>query len=204
MREKWDERYGEKQYAYGVQPNNYLKEQLSKITEGKILFPAEGEGRNATYAATLGWSVFAFDQSIEGRKKAIQLASKSHVVIDYKVGELQSIKYLLNEFDAIALIYAHFPASCKSDYHKILTTYLRPGGILIFEAFSKNHLTYVTQNPNVGGPRDIETLFSLGEVKSDFSDFEVIELVETEIELHEGIYHNGKGSVIRFVGRKND
>ena len=27
-------------------------------------------------------------------------------------------------------------------------------------------------------------------------------LVEKEIELNEGLFHNGKGSVIRFVGRK--
>jgi len=204
MKEKWDERYGEKQYAYGEQPNNYLKEQLSNVTPGKILFPAEGEGRNAVYAATLGWKVFAFDQSIEGNKKAVQLASKNNVEVDYKVGEFQSIKYPPNEFDAIGLIYAHFPANNKSEYHKILTTYLRPGGIIIFEAFSKNHLTHVAQNPNVGGPRDLETLFSIEEVKSDFSNFEIIELTETEIELHEGRYHNGKGSVIRFVGRKKN
>jgi hypothetical protein len=52
-------------------------------------------------------------------------------------GEFQSIGYQENQFDAIALIYAHFPADKKSSYHKILTTYLRPGGIF-FEAFSKS------------------------------------------------------------------
>ncbi len=45
-------------------------------------------------------------------------------------------------------------------------------------------------------------LFSIEEIKSDFKDFETLELKEQEIELHEGQFHNGKGSVIRFVGRK--
>jgi hypothetical protein len=79
---------------------------------------------------------------------------------------------------------------------------LRKGGILIFEAFSKKHLEYVTKNDKVGGPRDIESLFSIEEIKADFSNYEVLELLEKEIVLNEGLFHNGTGSVIRFVGRK--
>ena len=40
------------------------------------------------------------------------------------------------------------------------------------------------------------------ELKADFKGFEILLLEETEIYLSEGKYHNGKGSVIRFVGRK--
>ncbi len=57
-------------------------------------------------------------------------------------------------------------------------------------------------NEKVGGPRDLPSLFSVDEVKLDFADYDIIQLEETEIELHEGLHHNGKGSVIRFVGRK--
>ena len=202
MKEKWNDRYSIKEYAYGEQPNSYLKEQLNNIPAATILFPAEGEGRNAVYAATLGWKVFAFDLSSEGKKKAIQLAKKHNVEINYEVGEFQSLNYQANQFDAIALIYAHFPANKKSIYHKILATYLRPGGIVIFEAFSKKHLDYVTKNEKVGGPKNIAELFSIDEIKEDFENFEIIELAEQEIELNEGLFHNGKGSVIRFTGQK--
>ena len=61
MKEKWDDRYSIKEFAYGEQPNNYFKEQLVKIPAGTILLPAEGEGRNAVYAATNNWKVFAFE-----------------------------------------------------------------------------------------------------------------------------------------------
>jgi 2-polyprenyl-3-methyl-5-hydroxy-6-metoxy-1,4-benzoquinol methylase len=202
MKEKWDDRYSNKEFAYGEQPNNYLKTQLDKISPGKILFPAEGEGRNSVYAATLGWRVWAFDLSIEGKKKAVQLAEKHGVEINYEVGEFQSLTYSESQFDAIVLIYAHFPADTKSAYHKKLTTYLRPGGIVIFEAFSKKHLEYVLKNEKVGGPKEIGVLFSIDEIKSDFENFEILQLAEEEIELSEGLFHNGKGSVIRFVGRK--
>lgn len=199
---KWDDRYRDKEFAYGEQPNEYLKEQLERLAPGKILFPAEGEGRNAVFAAQLGWSVSAYDISIEGQKKALQLAQKKNVSIDYQIGELESLHYHEEQFDAIALIYAHFPAAIKSATHRSLDTYLRKGGTIIFEAFSKNHIDYIAKNENVGGPRDIASLFSVEEIKSDFVNYDFIELKETEISLNEGMYHNGQASVIRFLGRK--
>ena len=200
--ERWNERYSKDEFAYGEQPNNYLKEQLEKLDIGSMLFPAEGEGRNAVFAAKLGWTVSAFDISIEGKNKALRLAETNKVKIDYQVGELQTLNYNAGQFDALALIYAHFPADIKSVYHKTLDKYLRKKGLIIFEAFSKRHIDYISKDEKVGGPKDIAMLFSIDELKSDFVNYEIIELVETEIELNEGLFHNGKGSVIRFVGRK--
>lgn len=200
--DRWNERYSKDEFAYGEQPNNYLKEQLKKLNVGSILFPAEGEGRNAVFAAKHGWTVSAFDISVEGKKKAIRLAEANKVTIDYQVGELQALNYSTEQFDAIALIYAHFPADIKSSYHKTLDKYLRKNGSIIFEAFSKRHIDYLSNNEKVGGPKDTAMLFSIDELKSDFVNYEIIELEEKEIELNEGLFHNGKGSVIRFVGRK--
>lgn len=200
--ERWNDRYSNKEFAYGEQPNNYLKEQLEKLNPGTILFPAEGEGRNAVFAAKSGWTVSAFDISAEGKNKALKLAEDNNVTIDYQVGELESHNYHSEQFDAIALIYAHFPAEIKSSIHKALDQYLRKDGIVIFEAFSKKHLDYLAKNDKVGGPKDIESLFSIEEIQDDFPNYEIIELEEREIELNEGLFHNGKGSVIRFIGRK--
>ncbi len=199
---RWDERYSSEEFAYGTEPNNYLREQLTRLTPGKILFPAEGEGRNAVFAATQGWQVSAFDISANGRNKALQLAEQQKTSIDYQVGELSTLNYQKEQFDAIALIYAHFPGNIKSSIHQILNQYLRKGGFIIFEAFSKSHLEYIAKNEKVGGPKDIESLFSIEEIKADFPDYDIIELAETEIELNEGLFHNGTGSVIRFVGQK--
>ena len=58
------------------------------------------------------------------------------------------------------------------------------------------------KNEKVGESRNIEALFSTDELQLDFKDYEVILLEEKEIELSEGLYHNGKGSVTRVVGLK--
>ena len=198
----WNERYSDTEFAYGEEANNFLKEQLTKLPTGRILFPADGEGRNSVFAASKDWKVSAFDISKAGKKKALELANKNNVEIDYQVGEINDLNYKSEQFDAIALIYAHFPGNIKSACHKEIEKYLRKGGVIIFEAFSKNHLNYNSKNPAVGGPKDLDTLFSIEEIKSDFSNYEIIELSETEVELNEGKFHIGLGSVIRFVGRK--
>lgn len=66
----------------------------------------------------------------------------------------------------------------------------------------KKHLDFVLKDEKVGGPKDIESLFSIEEIKADFPDYDIIELSETEIELNEGLFHNGTSSVIRFLGKK--
>ncbi|MCF8245842.1 MAG: class I SAM-dependent methyltransferase [Saprospiraceae bacterium] len=202
MKAFYNERYRQPDYAYGELPNEYLKTQLPKFTVGSILFPAEGEGRNAVYAASLGWEVSAFDISEEGQKKAQQLASKRQVALDYQVSGFESLPYLPEQFDAIALIYAHFPTAMKPAFFRILNTYLRKHGVVIFEAFSKKHIAYNSVNEKAGGPKDLDMLYSIEEIKTYFNDFEIIELMEQEVTLQEGLYHNGAGAVIRFVGRK--
>ena len=94
--ERWNDRYSNEAFAYGEEPNLYLKEQLEKLSTGDILFAAEGEGRNAVFAAKLGWNSSAFDISIEGKNKALQLAESNNVSIDYRVGELETLDFKTN------------------------------------------------------------------------------------------------------------
>ena len=160
MKAFWNQRYSEPEFAYGEAPNVFLKTQIDLLAAGKILFPAEGEGRNAVYAAKLGWEVAAFDTSEAGQKKAFVLAEKNGVAIDYIVNSFDNLPYQVAQFDAIGLVYAHFPAHLKSNFHKQLSTYLKPGGKVIFEAFSKKHLEHSSINPKAGGPKNVEMLFS--------------------------------------------
>ena len=112
--ERWDKRYSNDEFAYGEEPNNYLKEQLEKLPPGAILFPAEGEVRNAVFAAKLGWIVSAFDISIEGKSKALQLATANNVTIDYEVGALETLNYcsIINLLlPVLALVYFFLPTN---------------------------------------------------------------------------------------------
>lgn len=199
----WDERYKGQEFAYGKAPNEFFKEWILKFTPGSILMPADGEGRNGVFAATQGWNVTSFDLSSEGKSKALQLAKENQVTLEYIVGDFEQLEFKKESFDAIALIYAHFSSNKKSEFHQRLGYYLKPGGIIIFEAFSKKHLTYYELNPKVGGRLDSETLFSADELRKDFKNYEFLMTPEEqEVILNEGRYHIGTGSVVRLVGRK--
>lgn len=203
MKEMWDERYADFMYAYGIGPNKFLKEAINNYKiEGDILFAAEGEGRNAVFAANKGLNVTAFDISIEGKKKALQLAKNRKVEFDYQVGNLPELPLIEKQYDSAALIYAHFSPALRIDYHKIIGGLIKTGGTIILEGFSENHPEYQEYNPAVGGPKKKELLFSIEMIKQDFPDFEILQLKEVEVELSEGIFHNGIGKVIRFVGKK--
>ncbi|WP_143305880.1 class I SAM-dependent methyltransferase [Chitinophaga vietnamensis] len=199
---KWEERYQEATYAFGKAPNEFFREWLPEFAPGAILMPADGEGRNGVYAAQLGWDVTAFDLSITGQAKALQLARERNVSIDYIVGDLAQLSFDDARFDAIGLIYAHFAAEKKSLFHHKLDACLRPGGIILLEAFSKRHLDYRRAHPEVGGPTEIDMLYSREELLSDFSNYDILLLEDTDVWLDEGESHIGKGAVIRFAGRK--
>lgn len=202
MKEFWNERYREKAFVYGENPNEYLKTKLSGIPVGKVLFPAEGEGRNAVFAATLGWDVFAFDQSEEGKKKAELLAQKCDVQINYTVSDMEQICYPQNSFDALVLIYAHFQSEKRKEYHQKLGSLLKKGGLLILEGFEKKHVEYQKQNTKAGGPKNVSMLYDLEELKSDFKEFDFTEAYECTISLDEGLYHVGQASIVRILAIK--
>jgi SAM-dependent methyltransferase len=201
-KKKWDQRYKEDEFAYGKAPNLFFKEWLSKFRPGAILMPADGEGRNGVFAAQSGWQVTSFDLSAEGQSKALQLAKENNVTLSYIVSDLDQLQFEKESFDAIGLVYAHFSAEKKSIFHKKLSDYLKPGGVIIFEAFSKSHLHFRKLDPKIGGPTDIHMLYDKAEITADFENYNILMLEEEEILLNEGKYHIGKGAVVRFVGIK--
>lgn len=197
MKEQWDERYSAAEYIYGVEPNMWFAEKLKLLKPGKILFPAEGEGRNAVHAATQGWEAIAFDQSTEGQKKALRLATEKGVSINYSLSDLTAYESEPEQFDAIALIFVHMPVEIRQAVHHHLLSFLKPGGYLIFEAFTKEQL-----KNSSGGPRTELLLYEPAYISGDFKGLEFLEFTETTTMLDEGPLHRGEGCVVRLFARK--
>lgn len=196
MKEFWNERFGRSDYIYGKAPNEFFKEKLRTLQKGKLLLPAEGEGRNAVYAALKGWNVTAFDYSEEGQKKALDLAIEYEVKIDYQVHDTNKFDTSEN-YDVIALIFAHFAGEERKTLCQKLDSCLIPGGYLIMEVFSKNQL-----GRESGGPKNLDLLYSKDEIKALFPNIEFMILEESKIILNEGVSHQGEAAVIRAVGMK--
>lgn len=199
MKQFWNERYAEKEFAYGKEPNQFLKENLHKLPEGKILFVAEGEGRNAVFAAQNGYEVVAFDYSESAKNKALTLARERNIRLDYLVSDVMEVPLEPESFDAIVFIFAHFPAVFRKQAYQKLVSFLKPDGKVLFEAFEKNQLQFTS-----GGPKELAMLFSEDEVREEFPSINFDFLKTAIIDLAEGPYHQGKGAVIRFIGTKHE
>lgn len=195
MKAFWNQRYGEAAYAYGKAPNAFLREHLSTLPPGSALFPAEGEGRNAVYAATLGWQATAFDYSEAGRRKAEALAREQDVRIDYQVCEAEAFAFPEATYSLVGLFFAHLPPDNRTLLHRRAVQSLQPGGRIILEGFSKAQLGLPS-----GGPKQASLLFSKEEIAEEFSGLHVQLLEETETTLSEGPYHEGPARVIRLLG----
>jgi SAM-dependent methyltransferase len=196
MKEFWDERFGVEEYAYGIHPNEFFKQSLDGLTPGKIFLPAEGEGRNAVYAARQGWDVTALDYSVKGREKALRLAERSQVMIDYRVGSLFDFS-AADAFDAVGLVFLHFPPAERKMVHAGLIRSLKPGGYIIAELFHKNQI-----RNSSGGPPNIELLYSVEDIRSDFSSLHIEQLEHKTIMLDEGPFHQGSADVVRLLAMK--
>jgi SAM-dependent methyltransferase len=197
MKNEWDERYARQEYIYGTEPNKFLKEQLSLLKPGRILFPAEGEGRNAVFAASIGWETDAFDQSIEGQRKAIKLATHKGVSIDYYIQSLNDWNPEPDQYDCIALIFVHLPEGLRQQVHNAVIRSLKPGGTLLLEAFTLNQLPRTS-----GGPKTAELLFTRELIVSDFKELIFTEFAETQTTLNEGPLHQGLADVIQLTALK--
>lgn len=197
MKDFWEARYATAEFAYGTSPNRFFSDSILRIPPGRMLLPGEGEGRNAVYASLKGWEVDAYDQSHNGAVKAVELAGKEGVTINYTVGSLEMQSFRPLYYDAAALIFLHLSPSIRSAVHMRIVEALRPGGWLIMEAFHTSQLKY-----NTGGPRSVEMLYDRDLLVRDFQGMALLELNEREVELDEGIFHRGKAKVIRLLGRK--
>lgn len=197
----WNERYAGDEFVYGREPNRFFEQEMKRLKPGKLLLPCEGEGRNAVWAARHGWEVSAFDQSSVGKQKAELLAREFGATFDYRVLLMPDLPYPAGSFDVLALIYAHFPETQRRSWHELLGRLVKPGGLVLVEAFSKKQLQY-QQKYRSGGPGDASLLYWGDEVRNDFREFETIRISESEVTLQEGAHHEGQAHVVRFVGRK--
>lgn len=192
----WDQRYAENESVYGLEPNPFFKRFIDSHKPGIILLPAEGEGRNAIYAASKGWKVDAFDFSPVARGKALKRAKDLSLTINYFNSNIEDFK-ADKFYDAIALIYLHLPDEKRRRFHQRVYKALKSGGYMVMEAFAKEQI-----NNNSGGPKDPSLLYDAPAICNDFQFLHMLFCGQKSIILNEGLFHQGKADVLQMIGQK--
>jgi SAM-dependent methyltransferase len=199
----WDQRYSEAGFAYGTEPNDFLKAEYSIIPEGgRVLCLAEGEGRNAVFLARLGYQVTAVDQSSVGLEKAGKLALDHGVEIETIVADLNDFDLGVDQWDGIVSIWAHVPETLRHQLHKQVVAALKKNGVFLLEAYTVRHIDM----EGVGGPppEQADFFMSLDQLYSELEGLEMVHAVEIDRMISEGNYHVGESAVVQVVARKPD
>lgn len=193
----WNDRYQATSWAYGNEPNLFFKAVLDSLPfQGRLLLAGEGDGRNALYAARLGWEVHAFDWSEVARDKTLQAAQAEGLTIHYEVASATSFT-TSHSMDLVASIFFHLPPDVRATAHARLISVLKPGGMMLLEAFDLPQLGFQS-----GGPRDEALLYSCELLQNDFSSLTTVSLTAFEAELSEGPFHSGPAALVRYTGIK--
>ena len=196
MKEFWDDRFSNEEYYYGREPNLFFKNAIDELKPGKLFLPGEGEGRNAVYAAKLGWDVLAVDYSMAGVTKAMKLAAENNVTIRYETSDL--LRYQAKEsFDAIAVIFVHFQPDDRKTFFSNIRSALKTDGVLILELFERKQI-----KNNSGGPKDVNMLVTVNELREEFRSLDIRMLRCETVHLSEGDHHAGDAEVVRMIAIK--
>lgn len=198
---KWDRNYAGPDYIFGTEPNEFLAAQANRFARrGRILVPGDGEGRNGVWLSGQGFDVVAVEASAVGVEKARALAASRGVRPNIQHANLDAWIWPVNAFDGVASIFVHFVPSARRALHRRMLNALKPGGILVLEAFTPKHVEKRTAGSRGGPPP--EMLYTEAMLRDDFigATFELIE--EADVVLDEGSRHIGRGSVVRLVLRR--
>jgi hypothetical protein len=194
----WNTRYAGDTFFYGTEPNDFVVAQAPHLPRGgRVLCLAEGEGRNAVFLARQGLHVTGVDSSSVGLAKARGLAAKHGVPLATVVADLRDYEPGEARWEGIVSIWCHLPSSLRAIEHPRLVRALAPGGALIVEHYHPKQRAYGT-----GGPKDVDLLLTLEELRRDFSALEELHAFEGERDVQEGTGHSGKSFVTQFVARK--
>jgi len=163
--EFWNKRLiTERPEWFNSQPNAFLVEVVKNRKPGKALDVAMGQGRNAIWLAQHGWDTTGFDPADQAVAAARAAAERLGLTLHTEITTMEQFDFGENRWDLIVLSYA----GCSQLARQVEKS-LKPGGILVEEAFHTDAL----KTMKIGG-----SLCKPGELVSAFQGLRVLRYEE--------------------------
>jgi len=197
--ERWETRFRAPGYAFGKEPNAFLKSQAPQLRGGgTALSVADGEGRNGVWLAEQGFDVLAIDFSPTGLQKSRALAAERGVRLSTELADVTTWQWPTDAYDVIAAIFIQFVTpSERSALFANIKRALKPGGLLLMEGYRPEQLQYRT-----GGPPEAERMYTRPLLETAFGDMAQIAIFEHDSVINEGTSHVGMSALIDLVAKK--
>src|SRR5271170_1993292 len=169
----WDTRHREAAQNLPAEPASIVLEWLPLLPRGPALDLACGTGRHALLLAGRGQFVNAVDQSgtalgiLENRARKAKLQVSRTGDASTEGSQTHGIRLIQANLEDIQLPEALFSLILCLQYlqrslFQQIAAALRPGGVLVFETFTRAQLDYS------GGPRNPAHLLESGELRTAF------------------------------------
>lgn len=153
----WDQRYATSEYVWTVAVNRFVEQHLAPLEPGTAVDLGAGEGRNAVWLATRGWSVTAVDFSSVALDKARHLAAEHDVALDTLQADV--VDYAPEQpVDLVVLAYLQMPSQPRRDLLSRVPAWLATGGTVLVVAHDRANVT-----AGWGGPSDVDVCYSVDE-----------------------------------------
>ena len=134
-REFWDERYRSAERLWSGEPNAQLVAQTAGLTPGDALDVGCGEGADAIWLASQGWTVTAADISAVALDRAAAHAAERGDEIACRISWRQADLFTWDpgsqHYDLVSAQFMYLPEAELRSLHQRLAAAVRPGGTLL-------------------------------------------------------------------------
>ena len=173
--EFWDDRYRSADRLWSGQPNAQLVAQASGLPAGEALDAGSGEGADAIWLASRGWTVTAVDVSaVALERAAAHAAAQGDEIagrIRWRREDLLSWDPAPQRFDLVSAQFLHLPSPELESMHRRLAAAVCPGGTLLIVSHHPDDL-----HANVGRPAHHDLFPTPGQLAAllDPGDWEIL------------------------------
>jgi len=196
--ERWETRFRGPGYAFGKEPNAFLKAQAAKLRGRRTaLSVADGEGRNGVWLAEQGLDVLTVDYAPTALAKAQALAQERGVTLRTELADMMSWRWPQSAFDVVVAIFIFVAPGERPIFFGNLKRTLKPGGLLLIQGYRPKQLDYGT-----GGPPHAERMFTRSILEAGFGDMAELNIHEHDSMISEGTSHVGMSALIDLVAIK--
>jgi SAM-dependent methyltransferase len=164
--ERWNRILTSATPRFNTGPNAFLVEMTKGVKPGRALDVGMGQGRNTIYLAQQGWDSVGFDPAERAVTAAQEQASKLGVKITTHVARAEDFDWGSAQWDLIVLSYVG-----AREYVGQVLRALRPGGMVILEAFHRD----ATKTRPIGGA----VVFDTNELLQLFAGLRVVRYEDT-------------------------
>lgn len=198
----WNEKFDRPDHLYGTEPNDFLKGSFDWIPKpGRVISLGEGEGRNAVFLAQMGYDVLAVDSSSVGLEKTRKFAAIKQVQVATKEADLSTFDLGQGIWDGVVMIFCHLPSALRGPLWKRIAASIKTGGVLLMELYSPKQLDATKEGRSIGGPKDLDLMITVDEIRSAFPNAEFKVLRDADRDIHEGIGHRGPSHTVQVLAK---